>query len=318
MPVEQLNDTLVATTRAMASAITIQMPRTSTDVARPERLLDQALDVFHQVHDICTRFDPQSPLMRTNASPTRRHRVPRVLFDALQEAYTAYERTHGVFDPRVVRHLESMGYDSSLSFDQTDIQVGERDEPAPLRRTWQPRFRASKCDVWIGEPVDLGGIGKGLAVRWASDVLAPHTQDYLVEAGGDCYLAGRAPDGDSWRVGVEDPFGGETPVAVLAVSDRAVATSSTRLRHWRVGERPVHHLIDPRTGKSGGEGLIAVTVVGHDPAVAEVDTKVLFLSGRDAIAREAARHEMAALWCDTEGQVHCSEAMAPYVIWERT
>ncbi len=316
MPVEQLSDTLVATTRAMASAITIKVPRTSLGVVASQRILDEALQVFHDVHETCTRFDPTSPLMRTNATPTRRHRVPALLFDALFEAFDAYQRTNGVFDPRVVRQLVNLGYDATLRFDDESALDGHV-APMPVRGAWRPRFRASKCDVWLSEPVDLGGIGKGLAVRWASDVLAAHTKDFLVEAGGDCYLAGRAPDGETWRVGVEDPFGSETPLAVLSVSDRAVATSSTRLRNWRVGDRRVHHLIDPRTGASGGEGLVAVTVVGHDPAVAEVDAKVLFLAGRDEIARHARDGDIAALWCDDEGRVGVSDAMAPFVIWER-
>ena len=303
----------------MASAITIKVSRATPSVANLEGLTQRALGVFHEVEESCTRFNASSPLMRANATPTRWHRVPPVLFGALEEAYGAYQRTQGLFDPRVIGSLVSMGYDSSMRFDSPDVRLGQRDdagEYAP-RGAWKPRFRAHKNDVWLGDAVELGGIGKGLAVRWASEVLAAHLSDYLVEAGGDCYLAGHAPDGGRWCVGVEDPFGDDTPVAVLAVSDRAVATSSTRLRHWRVGDKPVHHLIDPRTGRSGGDGLVAVTVVGADPASAEVDSKTLFLAGRDAIEQTARDQGTAALWCDVDGSVAFSAAMAPFVYWER-
>ena len=317
MPVEQLSDTLVASTRAMASAITIKVAR-AHGVNDTERILNRALNVFHQVEEDCTRFNPSSPLMRTNATPSRWHRVPPVLYRALHEAYDAYDRTGGVFDPRILTTLLSLGYDASMRFDSDEIRPSAGESAAAIRGIWQPRFRAYKRDVWLGDAVDLGGIGKGLAVRWASDVLSARVSDYLVEAGGDCYLAGRAPDGEPWRVGVEDPYGADTPVAILAVSDRAVATSSVRLRHWRIGDQSVHHLIDPRTGDSGGEGLVAVTVVGDDPADAEVDAKVLFLAGSKGIASAAATRAIPALWCDDQGKIRTSDAMAPYLLWERT
>lgn len=317
MPVELLSDMVVASAHAMASDVNIKVPRAVAEDQRVDALLRRALRVFHDVEVACTRFNPSSPLMRTNESPARWHRVPAVLYRALREAFDAYERTQGLFDPRVLDALVALGYDASLKFDGPDAHVEPRATPTTCRSPWRPRFRAHKCDVWLGDAVDLGGIGKGLAVRWASDILAPRLRDYLIDAGGDCYVAGHAPDGEPWRVGVEDPRGEVTPVAVLSLSDRAVATSSIRLRHWRVGERPAHHLIDPRTGQSGGDGLVAVTVVGADTAAAEVASKVLFLAGRDGIAAAAAARATPALWCDDEGHLSINDAMRPYVMWER-
>ena len=92
----------------------------------------------------------------------------------------------------------------------------------------------------------------------------------MIEAGGDCCLAGDGPCNAGWQVAVEDPTGGATPVAVLSLSDLGVATSSVRIRHWQVGGRSVHHLIDPRTGEPAEGGLACVTVAGPDPAAAEV------------------------------------------------
>ena len=318
MPVELISDALVSSTHAMASTITIKVAPSAGDEVNLDSLTRRAFGVFHDVEEACTRFNSSSPLMRANATPTRWHRVPPVLFDALREAYAAYERTQGVFDPRVLSDLVSLGYDASMRFDTGEVLRSPCEEPATMRGPWKPLFRVHKNAVWLDESVELGGIGKGLAVRWASDVMAAELSDYLVEAGGDCFLSGRAPDGGPWLVGVEDPLSGDVPVAVLSVSDRAVATSSIRLRHWRVGDEPAHHLIDPRTRRSGGEGLAAVTVVGADPAHAEVDAKALFLAGRENIAQVALAHDTAALWCDVEGRVSVSPAMSPFLYWERT
>ena len=88
--------------------------------------------------------------------------------------------------------------------------------------------------------------------------------------GGDLVAWGHGPESPEvqWRVGIEDPAEGtDRPVAVIELTDGAVATSSTAVRHWMSPDGAlVHHLIDPRTGDPGGAGLLAVTVRYSDPA----------------------------------------------------
>jgi len=308
--------TVLGTTRAMASDVTVYGPGPGRPAA-DEALVGRALAVFATVEAACTRFDPDSPLMRANARPDRWHDVPRVLSASVRAAHAAYVRTGGRFDPRVLDDLVRLGYDRSLPFEDgpvvTDGDVLGRCEPTP----WRPRFRSGRrAQLHLGGiPVDLGGIGKSLAVRWAGAVLAEQFEDFLLDAGGDCFCSGTGPEPDGWRVAVEDPAGGDRPVAVLALTDLGCATSSTRLRRWRVTGATAHHLIDPRTGRPGGRGLAAVTVVAPDTADAEVAAKDLFLRGADDIGAAAERNGAAALWVTEDGVVATSGAMDPHVIW---
>jgi thiamine biosynthesis lipoprotein len=248
--------------------------------------------------------------------------VSRECFDALVAAHAAYLETGGLFDPRVLRTLEAYGYDTSLPFESRRLSLPAAPAAAPRRRgfgrrTWRPRFDADRLAVRIGrEPVDLGGIGKGLAVRWAADHLRGAGRATLVEAGGDLMALGAGPDGEGWMVAVENPLGDSNPSAVLRVTDRAVATSSTRIRSWTVGDAEVHHLIDPRTGRSADTDLVSVTVVGTDPALSEVWSKALFVTGRAGIRATADDRGLAALWVDRSGRVGTSRAMRPYVDWQ--
>ncbi len=299
----------------MATDITVRAVLGPDDA--PERLRP-TLAVFSEVEASCTRFVPTSPLMRANATPDRWHGVPPLCFAALVEADRAYQRTSGRFDPRVLGDLVRLGYTRSLPFAEGELSLeGQRPQRRRALGPWRPRFRGGSGEVRLGvHPVDLGGIGKGLAVRWASQTLRALTGDHLIEAGGDCYCSGHSPDGGPWVVAVEDPRGGSAPVAVLCLTDRACTTSSLRLRRWRVGGRPVHHLVDPRTGSPGGVGLLAVTVVGSDPAVAEVWSKVVFLAGVRGAPGLASRKGLAALWVSADGALGISPAMRRYVRWQ--
>jgi FAD:protein FMN transferase len=259
--------------------------------------------------------------MRANAAPRRWHTVPPELLAALEEAYEAHVTTGGAFDPRVLRRLQEWDYDRTLPFQSGDVSVADSAQSGagrrPPRRSWKPRFDCTAGAVRIGrDPVDLGGVGKGLAVRWAAEALAGSGAAYLVEAGGDLFAAGAGPEGEGWRVGIEDPRNGPDPVAVLRLEDLGCATSSIRVRHWRVGGREVHHIIDPRTGEPADSGLLSVTVVGPDTARAEVWSKALFLAGRGRVRQLADELDIAALLVDDDGVVGVSRAMRHHLVWQ--
>jgi len=310
--------TVLGTARAMATDVTVHGIGARGEAA--QAAARDALLRFHDVDTTCTRFDPHSPLMRVNARPDRWHEVPPTLFLAVQEAYRAHQKTKGRFDPRVLRTLVELGYDRSLAFADGGVETSGVGVPQPPAGPWRPRFRGGpRPQLSIGrEPVDLGGIGKGLALRWASEQLATDMDDFLIDAGGDIVCRGRGPDGDGWKVAVEDPRGGSTPLAVVALRDMACATSSIRLRHWRCGGRRVHHLVDPRSGKPGGAGLAAVTVIAPDPVDAEVLSKALFLEGRRRVAEEASRVNAATFWVASDGFVGESPHFGHHVVWRAT
>lgn len=314
---------------SMASTVTFRIvnPAQGADAA-----IERAQAAVEQIARDCTRFDPGSALMRANAAGASAGRwaprgkgrgdwveVGQTCFDVLRAAYDAYLATDGTFDPRTLASLEALGYDRTWS--RVDHEALATTSPKTKSvvghsRPWRPAFDERTTSVKLGRrPVDLGGIGKGYAVREAARILAGSGTGVLVEAGGDLATQGCGPLGRPWRASVEDPFAGPEPVAVLDVSDAAAATSSIRLRQWVSGGRPVHHLIDPRTGQPADSGLRSVTVVGPDPAVAEVWSKSLFIHGRMAIRSVSTARDLAALWVDDAGRVQMSPAMRPRVLW---
>jgi thiamine biosynthesis lipoprotein len=300
----------------MATDVAFHVERPNPQTARA---LEEAREVFARVEAACTRFDPDSPLMRANASPDRWHVVPLECADAVREAGRAHRETGGLFDPRVLDSLLRLGYDRTLPFAGSPVELsGAATATIPVRPRWRPRTerRGTRHRIHLGgTPIDLGGIGKGLAVRWAWERLRGAGDSVMVDAGGDCMFSGPGPDGDGWHVGVEDPLGGEAPVAVLVLTDAGCATSSIRVRRWKVDGRTVHHLIDPRTGESGGDGLLAVSVIHPDTAWAEVWSKTLFLAGPAEIGGLAEAQHLAAVWVEADGTLRVNDAARPLVLW---
>jgi thiamine biosynthesis lipoprotein ApbE len=61
--------------------------------------------------------------------------------------------------------------------------------------------------------------------------------------------------------------------------------------------------------------LRSVTVTGSDTALAEVWSKALLVAGRRRIAGLTRRHDLAAFWVEDDGQLGCSPALRPAVLW---
>jgi thiamine biosynthesis lipoprotein len=307
--------------------------------------------VIEEIEQALSRFRPTSDLMVLNgrAGDPAGMPVGRWLGAALAAADRAHRVTGGAFDPRVLGDLERLGYTGSpipaaatpASASVAAIPVpmpasasgAAIPVPVPAVATGEGRRAVFANGQWldidprgrraaVAAPLDLGGIGKGLAIRWAMAVLertlpelSTHGAGVLLEAGGDIVARGAAPQGGPWMVGVEDP-GRDQEAAVAAIRDGAICTSSIAVHRWRTGEgREVHHLLDPRTGEPGGEGLLAVTVAGPDPAWAEVWSKTLFLEGARGIAARARGLGLAAWWVREDGAMEMTPAARVQTAW---
>jgi FAD:protein FMN transferase len=272
-------------------------------------------EVFAAVDEAMSRFREDSEITRLHRADGRSAIPSRYLVAALTAADRASRVTNGRFDARVVVDLERLGFTAvPQAAGATRPPAAAAAGPCLFRRDGR------SGEIELLAPVDLGGIGKGLALRWAARRAASELggSGFLVNAGGDLVSRGLRA-GERWSIGIEDPDGGSDPIAVAVLRlDQAIATSSVRIGR-RVGPdgRPVHHLIDPRTGEPGGEGLAAVTVAWPDPAWAEVWSKALFLEGATAIAEAARQRDLAAWWVDSAGQLSMTPAARQQTSWVR-
>jgi thiamine biosynthesis lipoprotein len=133
--------------------------------------------------------------------------------------------------------------------------------------------------------IDPSGFVKGWAVEEAAWMIdAAGGRNYWINAGGDIVARGQAAPGRDWRVGIRHPDQPDRVAAVLAVSDRAVATSGAYER----GD----HITDPRTGAAAA-GLRSVTVVGPGLAFTDAYATAVFAMGLDGLGWLAA-HENGA------------------------
>ena len=133
-----------------------------------------------------------------------------------------------------------------------------------------------------GAQVNLGGIGKGYAVdRAAAALRAAGLRDFMIQAGGDLYVAGHR-DGRPWRLGIRDPRGpAGTSFAAIDLSDATFSTSGDYERFFMHDGRRYHHILDPDTGEPA-RLTRSVTMVTGRAVMADALAKGVFILGPEA------------------------------------
>jgi thiamine biosynthesis lipoprotein len=269
----------------MGTLVTIQIvgrdgdPR---DAAHHNEAIDRGLAWFHRIEECCTRFDPQSELMRLSAQVGIPVPVSPVLYEAVQFALAVAEESGGAFDPTVGQAMQSRGFNREYRTGQiVYTPATQTDAPVTYRDV---RLDPARKTITLLRPLvlDLGSVAKGLAVDLAARELQPF-QNFAINAGGDLYLSGHNPYNQPWTIGIRHPRRDGELIDSIRVSDRAVCTSGDYERRSST-EFDGHHILDPSNGGSA-RAVASVTVVAPTAILADALATAAFVLGpADGIA----------------------------------
>jgi len=164
--------------------------------------------------------------------------------------------------------------------------VDVRDDP--------PALRKDRSDVEI----DLSAIAKGFAVDHIAELLDNlGVAGYLVEIGGEIRTRGTKTDGNAWVVGIEAPKEFTRGIQeVIALGDRALATSGDYRNFFEQDGKRYSHTIDPATGRPVEHNLASVSVVTEDCMHADAWATALMVLGPEIGFHFATERNLAVLF----------------------
>jgi thiamine biosynthesis lipoprotein len=229
----------------------------------------------------CNRFREDSELSRLNESRGTTTPISPTLELALGAALRAAAVTGDLVDPTVLPALLALGYDRD--FDELATLDSRHEHVAvPATGSTSIHLDLEEHAVTLDPPcqLDLGASAKALVV----DLIANDVADsggVVVELGGDVAVRGEGPDGP-WTIGVSDRLVLDGREPRIAFRHGGIATSSTASRTWRVGERTVNHIVDPRTGLCARGLHTTATVSASDCVLANAFATAALLWDEDA------------------------------------
>ena len=249
----------------MGTLVTIQLVHSGGEA---DAAIDRAFGWFYEIEACCTRFSPQSELMRLTALAGVPVPASAILYETVRFALMVAEESGGAFDPTVGHSMETRGFNR-------EHRTGEI-----VRSTITPDDDISYRDVVLDPDrktillrrpltLDLGAVAKGLAVDTAARELAPF-RDFAIDAGGDLYLGGSNSQGAPWSVGIRHPRQDHEIIDTLRVSNQAVCTSGDYERRA--------HILDPRK-KTTSDTVASATVVAPGAMLADALATAAFVLG---------------------------------------
>ena len=166
-------------------------------------------------------------------------------------------------DPEAIKELLPLIGSSRISFDGDSVYLPE-----------------------AGMGIDLGGIAKGYAADIAKDMLMKNSVTHaLIDFGGNILTVGTKPDGNPWRIGIQDPSKPRGQyVGIVELVDLAAVTSGPYERFFIQDGVRYHHILDPATGYPAENGVVSATVITAESVVGDALSTMSYILGLDGVS----------------------------------
>ncbi|MGB2179769.1 MAG: FAD:protein FMN transferase [Porticoccaceae bacterium] len=250
------------------------------DQLPPDDLSQQIDRLLSKVDSSMSTYKDESEISRFNRlSVGQTQKISSEFAEVVRISQKIWHQSNGAFDPTIGPLVDLWGFGpvdregqvpSSESLEQVLSNVGF--ESIILEDLTLSKLAPVALDV--------SAVAKGYAV----DLVANHLEmlalpDYLVEIGGEIRVSGTNPDGQPWRIALEQPQLFAAVDRVIEISDSAIATSGDYRNYFEKDGVRYSHTIDPRTGMPIRHKLASVSVIAESCAEADAWATALSVMG---------------------------------------
>lgn len=159
-------------------------------------------------------------------------------------------------------------------------QLKEEDYSKEMKKIFELSEKTKKetkgyFDIKFKNKIDPSGIVKGFAIWEASKILKNKGyKNFYIEAGGDIQVFGNNQEGNTWKVGIKNPFNVKEVIKVLNLTNKGIATSGTYIKG--------KHIYNPKSKKFADE-IASITVMGKNIYEADRFATAAFAMGEKGI-----------------------------------
>ena len=250
--------------------------------------------------------------------------VSEEMAELLQNCLKISEDSEGALDISIGQLSRLWNIDAwAASDDPQDYQIPEAEQIATALQTtgWQ-RIRllqgadgSRKVSIPEGMQLDLGAVGKGVALEEIRRILEEHSEvsGAVISVGGSILTYGSRQKGGAWQIAVTDPLNPSESVGVLTLDgEYCVSTSGDYERYVEVDGVRYHHILDPRTGSPARSDVAGVTIVTKDGFLSDALSTACFVLGQEEGRKLLKKYDAEGLFIDHEGNISMTDGMQEY------
>ena len=289
----------------MGTSYTVELAAPINDAVRT-RLAELIEAELAAINQSMSTYDPRSELSEFNRRQDLRWApASRGLLEVLDSASRISTSTQGAFDVTVGPLVDLWGFGPEYRPRRVpnDAVIERVRESVDYRHVQIDPSAGAIRKRHSRTQVDLCAIAKGYGVDRVAMVLDRQgIHDYLVEIGGELRARGTTAAGRRWQVGIERPVEGKHVLGeIVALENRAIATSGTTEDFFEQDGRHYSHIIDPMTGRPVEHPAMAASVVADTTMEADAWATALVVHGSERGYALAQARGLAAMLVTASG-----------------
>lgn len=248
---------------------------------------DYTQRVVNDIENIMSRTRDDSEISRVNNGEDI------VLSDetvfVLEKSLEIAKNTDYAFNPCMGALTDLWDITSGKNYVPTEDEINEALSFCDASLVSIENGRVSMPD---GMKIDLGGVAKGYALERSCEVMyesaseCAASPDFCISLGGNIGVSGssetmKKDEKKGWKVGIANPFDGNTTIGSITMIQGCVAVSGAYERYFEKDGVIYHHIFDPKTGKPSGSGLASAAVICDDGLLGDALSTALFVMGEE-------------------------------------
>jgi len=242
--------------------------------------INAGIEEVNRIENLISTWKPESQASAINfAAGKQPVKIDIELFQLFRRSNKVSQLTDGAFDVSFAAIEPLWKFDGSMNGLPSDSAIASSVKLIGWENIIMNDVDTTVMLKYEGMRIGFGAIGKGYAANRASLVIKETgIQHGIVNAAGDLIAWGTRDRGQPWTIGIADPSGNGNVIALIDISETAVATSGNYEKFAEIGGRRFGHIIDPHTGWPSS-GLTSVTIVCPDAEIADALATAVFVLG---------------------------------------
>lgn len=280
------------------------------------QLIHDRLEEYHQLYDIYHDYEGINNIKTINdqagIAPVK---VDRRIIDLLKFSKNAYDLTDGEVNVaygavlKIWHEYREEGIDSPQNAKLPPMKLLK--EASGHTDINQMIIDEKNSTVFLKDPemsLDVGAIAKGYATEKVSRIAMQNGFiSGLISVGGNVRAIGKKADGQSWKVGIQNPMMEDgASIRTVEITDASLVTSGVYERYYTVDGKNYHHIIDPDTLYPAAYYL-SVSIYCPDSGLADaLSTSVFNMPFEQGKALIEKLPDTEAMWIFPNGEIKYS------------
>ncbi|ODS24625.1 hypothetical protein AB835_02535 [Candidatus Endobugula sertula] len=285
---------LILTGKTMGTTYRIILAKPDTSL-HLKQLQESINNELVKINQLMSTYIEDSEISRFNRATTNEwFQLSPETYEVLNYSLSLSAQTEGKFDITVgpLINLWGFGYPNKEGL-PSDIEIAA---VMPMIGWQFIELNPSVLQARKNKPlsIDMSAVAKGYGVDHIAALLDKWLiKDYLVEIGGEIKVKGTNNQNQQWRIGIETPSLHQSGAQqVIALNNRAVATSGDYRNFFEKEGVRYSHTIDPMTGKPVVHNIASLTVISNSAMEADGLATALMAMGEQKALGLSKKHNI--------------------------